>query len=107
MDLNGFDMRRNMTPAYDLVGRYATDMFTDEAVDIIRTHDPGRPLFLYMSHLAVHAANRGKYVEAPQEEVDRFQHIQDPNRRTYAGERSAISPRACGETRLTSPFLQA
>lgn len=78
-------MRRNTTPAYDLSGRYATDLFTDEAVHVIRTHNKNKPLFLYLSHLAVHAGNRGKLLEAPQDVVDRFRHITNPNRRTYAG----------------------
>jgi arylsulfatase B len=63
-------------------------MFTDEAVRIIQTHDAspvGPPLFLYVAHLAVHAGNRGKFLEAPQSEIEKFRHITDPNRRTYAG----------------------
>lgn len=86
--MNGFDLRRNMTTAWDLAGRYATDVFTDEAVRIIQGHDVsavGPPLFLYLAHLAVHAGNRGKFLEAPQPEIDKFRHIIDPNRRTYAG----------------------
>ena len=86
--LYGFDMRRNETPAYDLVGRYATDMFTDEAVRNIQGHDKKNPLFLYVSHLAVHAGNTGKLLEAPQDTINRFQHINDVNRRTYAGKYS-------------------
>lgn len=74
-----------MTSAFDLSGRYATDMFTDEAVELIRTHPKNKPLFLYMSHLAVHAGNNGKFLEAPQDAINRFQHIADPNRRTFAG----------------------
>lgn len=78
-------MRRNITPAYDLQGRYATEMFTDEAVHLIRSHNKNTPLFLYMSHLAVHAGNPGKFLEAPQEAINKFLHIADPNRRTFAG----------------------
>ncbi|KAJ1529683.1 hypothetical protein ONE63_006438 [Megalurothrips usitatus] len=80
----GHDMRRNESVAWDLQGRYATDVFTEEAVDIIRRHDQRVPLFMYLSHLAVHAGNAGKLLEAPQEEIDKFRHIADPNRRTYA-----------------------
>ena len=77
-----------MTTAWDLVGRYATDVLTDEAVRIIQGHDVsslGPPLFLYLAHLAVHSGNRGKFLEAPQPEIDKFTHIIDPNRKTYAG----------------------
>lgn len=84
--MSGFDMRRNTTPAYDLVGQYATTMFTDEAVRTIQDHDTNQPLFLYLSHLAVHSGNRAKLLEVPPEDVLAFRHIADPNRRTYAGE---------------------
>lgn len=40
-------------------GRYATDIFTEEATEAIRNHRHGddNPLFLYLAHLAVHSAN--------------------------------------------------
>ncbi|XP_069677338.1 arylsulfatase B-like isoform X2 [Periplaneta americana] len=82
--LSGLDFFRNLTPAWDLSGRYATDVFTEEAVRIITTHDTAQPLFLYLSHLACHAGNRGKLLEAPQEVIDRFPHIIEPNRKTFA-----------------------
>lgn len=85
VEFSGYDLHRNMTTAWEYSGRYATDVFTDEAVDIIARHPIEQPLFLYMAHLAVHAGNRGKYLEAPQEEINKFLHIPDPNRRTYAG----------------------
>jgi arylsulfatase B len=74
-----------MDTAWDLEGQYATDVFTDEALRIIHEHDESRPLFLYLSHLAVHSGNVGKLVEAPQEVINKFRHIPEPNRRTYAG----------------------
>nr|CAD7193704.1 unnamed protein product [Timema douglasi] len=83
-EFSGFDLRRNLTLARDLVGQYATDVFTDEAVRIISTHRETEPLFLYLAHLAPHAGNRGKLLEAPQEVVNKFDYIADPNRRTYA-----------------------
>jgi hypothetical protein len=82
-----------MTTAWDLAGRYATDVLTDEAVRIIQGHDVstvGPPLFLYLAHLAVHAGNRGKFLEAPQPEIDRFRHVTDPNRKTYAGKVTTV-----------------
>jgi hypothetical protein len=92
-EYNGFDLRRNLSAAWELAGRYATDVFTDEAVRIIQGHDAsplGPPLFLYLAHLAVHAGNRGKLLEAPQQEINKFGHIGDPNRRTYAGNDTAL-----------------
>jgi hypothetical protein len=92
-EYNGFDLRRNLSAAWELAGRYATDVFTDEAVRIIQGHDAsplGPPLFLYLAHLAVQAGNPGKLLEAPQQEINKFRHIGDPNRRTYAGNGASI-----------------
>ncbi|XP_025417758.1 arylsulfatase B-like [Sipha flava] len=83
-EFHGFDMRRNDTIAWDVVGKYATDVFTDEAVRLIKTQPTDKPLFMYLAHVAVHTGNRGKYLEAPQSEINKFSHILDPNRRTYA-----------------------
>ncbi|KAJ9580505.1 hypothetical protein L9F63_024314, partial [Diploptera punctata] len=82
--LQGLDFRRNTSVASDLSGRYATDVFTEEAVRIIQEHDTSAPLFLYLAHLACHAGNDGKLLEAPQEIIDKFPHIIEPNRKTYA-----------------------
>lgn len=81
----GFDLRRDAYPAWDLQGRYATDVFTEQAVQIIRNHPDNKALFLMISHVAPHAANDGKLLEAPQQTIDKFRHIIDSNRRTYAG----------------------
>jgi len=85
--LSGVDFHRNMLPALDLAGRYATDVFTDEAVRIIQKHDTTSPLFLYLAHLACHAGNMGKLLEAPKDAIDKFGHIIEPNRKTYAGKK--------------------
>ncbi|KDR13867.1 arylsulfatase B-like [Zootermopsis nevadensis] len=82
--LSGYDFRRNMDTAWELDGQYATDVFTDECVNIIRNHNSSSSLFLYVGHLAVHAGNVGKPLEAPQESIDNFRYIPDPNRRTLA-----------------------
>lgn len=79
-------MRRNNYIAWDVVGKYATDVFTDEAIRLIKKQPFDRPLFMYLAHLAVHTGNRGKRLEAPQSEINKFSHIVDPNRRTYAGD---------------------
>lgn len=103
--MTGYDMRRNESVAWDLQGKYATDVFTDEANDIIRAHDQRLPLFLYVAHLGVHAGNAGKLLEAPQEEIDKFRHIADPNRRTYAGESRRSRRRRHGHGLEGAPAL--
>ena len=75
-----------MSVNWDDYGKYATDIFTDEAVTRIQDHDSeNQPLFLYLAHLAVHSANTYSPLQAPKEIVDRFKYIQDENRRKFAG----------------------
>lgn len=81
-NMSGYDMHRGDTPAYGSTDKYVTDFFTDEAIRIIQYHDPSRPLYLQISHLAVHAP-----VESPHDYSynDRqFMHIREINRRKYA-----------------------
>jgi len=80
--MSGYDMHRGDAPAYGSTDKYVTDFFTDEAIRIIQYHDPSRPLYLQISHLAVHAP-----LESPQDysHYDRqFMHIREINRRKYA-----------------------
>ncbi|CAG9822418.1 unnamed protein product [Phaedon cochleariae] len=83
-DYTGFDLHKDGVPAFEETGKYATDAFTDYSVKTIEEHDTSKPLFLMLAHLATHAANEGKPLEAPQETVDKFGHVEDSNRRTYA-----------------------
>lgn len=81
----GYDMRRNMTVDWQARGQYSTDLFTNEAVHIIETHDSKQaPLFLYLAHLAPHTGNPEEPFQAPDEEVAKFAYIEDPERRMYA-----------------------
>ncbi|XP_065211898.1 arylsulfatase B-like [Planococcus citri] len=90
-DFAGYDLRRDEASAWqEAEGVYATDLFTNEAVNIINNHNAEEPLFLYFAHLAAHAGNTGKLLEAPEDEIRKFQHIIDPNRRTYAAMISKI-----------------
>lgn len=70
-------------------GLYATRAFTDRAVNIIRQHDKSGPLFLYMSHLAVHTgSSEGDGLEVPADlDVDgKYAYIRSQQRRRYAGD---------------------
>ncbi|XP_067647136.1 arylsulfatase B [Eurosta solidaginis] len=82
----GLDFRRDLSPWPEADGIYATDVFTQEAERIIYQHNAAsKPLFLLMSHLAVHTGNENNPMQAPEEEVEKFAHISDAKRRTYAG----------------------
>lgn len=85
-DYTGFDLRKDGQPIFEETGKYATDLFTDYTVETILNHDGAKPLFVMLSHLGVHTANKGKPLEAPQEAINKFKYIVDANRRTYAGE---------------------
>lgn len=78
-------MRRNEATDWSAFGKYTTRIFADEVSDVIANHNASKPLFLYMAHLAVHSANPYSPLQAPEETVDMFAHIEDLERRRYAG----------------------
>ncbi|CAL8143458.1 unnamed protein product [Orchesella dallaii] len=82
----GFDFRNNTELNRSVFGKYDTDLFTDEAVRIIQNHDSKKPLFLMITHIAPHSANDYDPLQAPKENVNKFEStIKDENRRIYAG----------------------
>lgn len=81
----GLDMRRGLEPAWDLHGQYSTDVFTKEAVRLIDNHNTSRPMFLYLSHAAVHSGNPYNPLPAHDHDVAKFPKILDYNRRRFAG----------------------
>lgn len=58
---------------------YDNLLFADEAVRVIEGHDGAKPLFLYLAFTAPHTP-----YQAPQDYLDRFPDIADPNARAYA-----------------------
>ncbi|ODN02400.1 Arylsulfatase J [Orchesella cincta] len=80
----GYDMRRGLETTYENFGVYTTDLYTDEANSIIRSHNKSKPLFLTVSHTAVHSANPYKLLQAPKANIDNFSKIQNMQRRIYA-----------------------
>ncbi|KAH8411171.1 hypothetical protein KR222_009322, partial [Zaprionus bogoriensis] len=94
---NGIDFRRDRKRWHADNGTYATEAFTAEARRVIEQHDPSRPLFMVLSHLAVHTGNEDEPMQAPPEEVAKFAHISDPKRRTYAGMVSSLD-KSVGDT---------
>ena len=63
---------------------YLTHAFTRQAVSFIDRHADD-PFFLYLAYNAPHTPS-----QAPQEYLDRFQHIEDPRRRSYAAMMTAL-----------------
>lgn len=83
--MTGLDMRKGYNVAYDLHGKYTTDVIKDEAVKIIQKRNASQPLFLYVAHTAVHSSNSYSPLPAPDETVAKIKNIEDYNRRKYAG----------------------
>lgn len=81
----GYDMRDNLKVARNVTKKYATELFTELAVDAIKNHNKSQPLFLTVTHLAPHRGNDDDPMQAKQEDIDRFRYIADKNRRTLAG----------------------
>jgi arylsulfatase A-like enzyme len=63
---------------------YTTDAYADRAVDWLEKHQ-GKPWFLYVPFNAQHAP-----LQATEKYLDRFQHIGDQRRRTFAAMMSAM-----------------
>ena len=59
---------------------YTTQLLGADAVRYINRQSADRPFYLYLTFNAPHTP-----YQAPQEYVDRYRHIEDPTRRTYAG----------------------
>ena len=78
--LDGYDLRRNEEIAHDAAGNYSTFLFTNEAVNIISSHEADRSLFLFVAYQAVHSP-----LEVPEQYTEQYKDIKDPARRTYAG----------------------
>ena len=73
-----------LQPVWTEWGQYSTELFTEKAVDIIQTHDPSKPLFLYLPFQAVHSANSIQPLQAPPDDIKKFSNIEDENRRIFA-----------------------
>lgn len=84
----GYDLHLNDEVNWKDKGQYATRLFTDRAVNLIKEHDSNTPLFMYFSHLASHTgSSEGSGLEIPDDlDVNKtFPYIKDYNRRLYAG----------------------
>lgn len=82
---HGFDLRQNGEVLWNQTGKYATRVFTDRAVQVIASHDKTKPLFLFMAHQGVQAANSHGFVQCPLEYLDTFEGIRHRRRILLAG----------------------
>ncbi|XP_025835299.1 arylsulfatase B-like [Agrilus planipennis] len=85
-NINGFDLRDNFRVAREYRGQYATELFTNKAIEFIKGHDTSVPMFLIVSHLAPHTGPDSKVeVKNLTETNEKFNYIRNQERRNYAG----------------------
>ena len=77
------DWHRNEEPLYE--DGYSTELIANEAVRIIESKDPKRPLFLYVAFNAPHTP-----IQAPNDNIESFSYIDDPLERAYAANVNAL-----------------
>eukprot|EP00794_Sanderia_malayensis_P018116 gene18116-19926_t len=82
-EFDGLDLRNGDAPVLNEWGNYSTTMFTDVAVDKIMQHTDSDPMFLMVSHLAVHSANSKAPLQAPDEDLQLFTDVKHAGRKTY------------------------
>ncbi|XP_077511502.1 arylsulfatase J-like isoform X6 [Amblyomma americanum] len=75
----------NRDPVRSQNGTYSTTLFTERAQHIIRHRDQSKPLFLMVGYQAVHGSTGPEPLQAPQENVEKFPHIEEKNRTIFAG----------------------
>ncbi|VVC41236.1 Alkaline-phosphatase-like, core domain,Alkaline phosphatase-like, alpha/beta/alpha,Sulfatase, N- [Cinara cedri] len=88
--MSGKDARRGFERVgNEMIDRYATDIFTEEAHKVIEScKHQEKPMFLMISHLAVHTGVPGpNLLEVSNNTYNdiRFNYIQNKERRLYAG----------------------
>jgi arylsulfatase A-like enzyme len=74
---NEIDWQRNGETIEEM--GYATDLLTDEALELMENRDTTRPFFLFLSYNAVHTP-----LMAPDNLVEKYSFIDQSNRQTYA-----------------------
>lgn len=88
--LNGYDLRNETKPncgpdcsKVDIKsnGTYSTFLFTQEAERMLRNHNSSKPFYMYLAQQGVHSPT-----EAPQAYIDKFKHIKNIQRRTFAAQ---------------------
>lgn len=75
-------LERNGQPLTEFSSEYLTDFFTDDAlrwIEATGSEQTARPWFLFLSYNAPHGP-----LQATPEDLQRFSHINDKRRRTYA-----------------------
>ncbi|XP_046561442.1 arylsulfatase B-like isoform X2 [Haliotis rubra] len=80
---NGLDFRDNKQPKH--TEEYSANVYARRAVNIIKSHNQSKPLFLYLPFQSVHTP-----IEVPKRYENMYPNIEDTQRRQYCGMVSAL-----------------
>ncbi|MGH0164296.1 UNVERIFIED_CONTAM: hypothetical protein FKN15_047077 [Acipenser sinensis] len=76
----GYDLHEGENAAWEHDnGIYSTIMYTQKVVDILASHNPRKPLFLYLAFQAVHSP-----LQVPSKYLEHYKSITNLHRRKYA-----------------------
>ncbi|KAK7481420.1 hypothetical protein BaRGS_00027376 [Batillaria attramentaria] len=78
--LNGYDFRNNTALYTTQNGTYSTFVYQEHVRQLIASHDPATPLFLYLPLQSVHIP-----LQAPKEYTDMYPNLKTEGRRTFSG----------------------
>ncbi|KAJ3610718.1 hypothetical protein NHX12_022810 [Muraenolepis orangiensis] len=81
----GFDLHDGERPAWEMAGNYSTTLYIQRVKEILRSHDPRKPLFLYLSLQAGHPP-----LQAPETFLHAYRSVENPGRRHYAAMLSCL-----------------
>ncbi|XP_025085152.1 LOW QUALITY PROTEIN: arylsulfatase I-like [Pomacea canaliculata] len=94
LDKNGFGFWNNDTVDTTVVDRYATEVFSEQAVKIIERHNKSTPLFLYLAFKSPHGP-----LQVPARFERMYSRIRRKARRKYCGMVSALDEAVGNVTR--------
>uniref|UniRef100_A0A8C9DIH6 Arylsulfatase family member J n=1 Tax=Prolemur simus TaxID=1328070 RepID=A0A8C9DIH6_PROSS len=82
----GYDLYENDNAAWDYDnGMYSTQMYTERVQQILASHNPTKPIFLYIAYQAVHSP-----LQAPGRYFEPYRSIVNTHRRRYAAMLSCL-----------------
>ncbi|XP_059143573.1 arylsulfatase B-like [Physella acuta] len=81
----GYDFRDNQEVYKAANGTYSSYLYTERIKQVINSHDPQTPLFLYLPFQNVHEP-----LEVPENFSNLYPNIKDVNRRTFSGMVTAL-----------------
>ncbi|XP_059170480.1 arylsulfatase I-like [Physella acuta] len=82
---NGFDFRFNTSVDREATGGYSAEQFASRAVDIIESHDPDTPLYLYLPFQSVHMP-----LQVPERYLNLYPNVTNQSRKELSAMVSAL-----------------